>query len=146
MGLDLDKDIIGSKMLAKKKSSSIVLLRPKQRRKKGLVDPAKVVFDCMIDAAHTAMLLYSEDGAGACKAFMDKADLTSSSVFKGLVQALLGAIPRTRLKGKFIRPEAAVLDDMRLSFFPELEVEDVDENDRAAGDFGDQGHLDLLNL
>jgi len=145
MGLDLDKDIIGSKLLAKKKSSSIVLMQPKQRRKKGLVDPAKVAFDCMIDAAHTAMLLYSEDGAGACKAFMDKADLTSSSVFKGLVQALLGAIPRTRLKGAFVRPEAAVLDDMRLSFFPELEVEDVDESSRVAGDFGDQGHLDLLD-
>ncbi|MCD4708417.1 MAG: DUF1156 domain-containing protein [Candidatus Sabulitectum sp.] len=141
MGLDLDKDILRTKMLAKKKSSSIVLLKPEDRRKKGLVDPSKLFFDCMIDAAHTAMLLYSEDGAGACKSFMEKADLIDNTTFIGLIQALLGAIPRTRSKGEFVRPEADVLDNMRLSFFPEMEVTEIDEYARDAGDFGDQGAL-----
>lgn len=143
MGLDLDKDILRTKMLAKKKSSSIVLLKPEDRRKKGLVDPSKLFFDCMIDAAHTAMLLYSEDGAGTCKSFIEKADLIDNTTFKGLIQALLGAIPRTRLKGEFVRPEAEVLDNMRLSFFPEMEVTEIDEYTRDAGDLGDQGVLNI---
>ena len=143
MGLDLDKDILRTKMLAKKKSSSIVLLKPEDRRKKGLVDPSKLFFDCMIDATHTAMLLYSEDGAGACKSFLEKADLMDNTTFKGLIQALLGAIPRTRSKGEFVRPEAEVLDNLRLSFFPEMEVTEIDEYARDAGDLGDQGVLNI---
>jgi hypothetical protein len=38
------------------------------------------------------------------------------------VQALLNVIPRTRIKGKFVRPEAEVLEAMRLSFFDDLTV------------------------
>ena len=34
-----------------------------------------------------------------------------------LLQSLLHAVPRTRLKGEFARPEAAVLDNLRLAFY-----------------------------
>jgi hypothetical protein len=37
-----------------------------------------------------------------------------------LLQALLNAIPRSRIKGKFVRPEAEVLENMRLAFFDDL--------------------------
>jgi len=38
------------------------------------------------------------------------------------LQAMINAIPRTRIKGKFIRPEAEVLENMRLAFFDDLEA------------------------
>ena len=38
-----------------------------------------------------------------------------------VLQAMMNAIPRTRGKnGDFIRPEAKVLDDLRLGFFNDL--------------------------
>lgn len=36
------------------------------------------------------------------------------------MQALLNAIPRTKEKGKFVRPEADTLEAMRLAFFDDL--------------------------
>jgi len=35
---------------------------------------------------------------------------------------MINAIPRARIKGKFARPEAETLENMRLAFFPELTV------------------------
>ncbi len=33
---------------------------------------------------------------------------------------MIAAIPRTRVKGNFVRPEADVLENMRLAFFPDV--------------------------
>lgn len=74
-----------------------------------MVDSEKKVFDCWIDAAHTAMLLYNEDGAATAEQFLRSAGIRFDATFKALVQALLNAIHRTRIKGKFARPEAEVL-------------------------------------
>lgn len=103
-----------------KKGSNVDLQQPKARRKKDMVDPDKKSFDCWIDAVHTAMLLYEEDGAQACKAFLQRTDLLTDTTFKACVQALLNAIPRTKEKGKFVRPEADTLEAMRLAFFDDL--------------------------
>ena len=46
----------------------------------------------------------------------------NNTTFKSCLQALLNAIPRTKIKGKFARPEADLLDRLRLAFFEELEV------------------------
>jgi adenine-specific DNA methylase len=131
LGLDMDREVVGTKNLAKKKTDSIIIQQPKARRKKGMVDPAVTQFDCLIDAAHTAMLLYAEDGASACRGFLDKAGLLNDPSFKGVMQALLHAVPRNREKGEFVRPEAAVLDNMRLSFFPDLEVSEAPVSNAA---------------
>jgi hypothetical protein len=68
------------------------------------------------------MLVYEEDGAPACEAFLKRTGLRNDSTFKACLQAMLNAIPRTRVKGKFVRPEADVLDRLRLAFFEDLEV------------------------
>jgi putative DNA methylase len=68
------------------------------------------------------MLIYAEDGAPACEAFLKRAGLLNDSTFKACLQAMLNAIPRTQIKGQFVRPEAEVLDRLRLAFFEELEV------------------------
>ncbi|MDI6769433.1 MAG: DUF1156 domain-containing protein [Anaerolineales bacterium] len=127
LGVDMDKTIMASKRLAVKKSSSVVLQEPLKRRKKGMVDEDVLLFEHWIDAAHTAMLLYAEDGAGACDVFLRRNNLKNDTTFKALVQSLINAIPRARIKGKFVRPEAEVLDNMRLAFYPEMTVPTEEE-------------------
>ncbi len=120
LGVDLDKTIMGGKRLAAKKGKFIVLQTPVQRRRKGMVDDEVMLFESWIDAAHTAMMVYAEDGAGACDVFLRKTGLKTDGTFRALLQALLNAVPRARVKGKFIRPEAEALENMRLAFFDEL--------------------------
>lgn len=122
VGVDLDGLVMGSKRLVTKKGQYVVLQTPQKRRKKGIVDDEVTSFEHWIDAAHTAMLIYREDGAGACEVFLRKAGLRNDATFKSLLQALIYAIPRTRVKGKFVRPEAEVLENLRLTFFEELEA------------------------
>jgi len=122
LGLDLEKQVIAEKKLVSKKGKTVTLQQPSARRKRGMVDPDQRTFTHWIDAAHTAMLLYKEDGSQACQHFLRETGLQNDSTFKALIQALLQAIPRTKQKGKFARPEAEVLDAMRLAFFDELPV------------------------
>lgn len=118
---------MSAKRLAVKKSSSVVLQEPVKRRKKGMVDDDVLLFEHWIDAAHTAMMLYAEDGAGACDIFLRKSNLKNDATFKALLQSLINAIPRARIKGKFVRPEAKTLENMRLAFYPEMTVPTEEE-------------------
>jgi adenine-specific DNA methylase len=116
LGLEMD-EVMQRQRLVTKKGQYVVLQKPKERRKKGTVDPDAAAFDHLIDALHTAMLIYEEDGAGACDVFLQNRGLKRDTTFKAGLQALINAIPRTKVKGKFVRPEAAVLDNMRLAFY-----------------------------
>jgi putative DNA methylase len=122
LGVEMDRTIMASKRLAVKKSNSVVLQTPSKRSKKDMVDPDVTSFEHWIDAAHTAMLIYEVDGAGACDVFMRKANLKNDATFKALLQSLINAIPRARIKGQFARSEAETLENMRLAFFPDLTV------------------------
>jgi adenine-specific DNA methylase len=116
LGLEVDT-LMRSKRLVRKKGQYVILQRPEERRKKGMVDPDAAFFEHWIDALHTAMMVYAEDGAGACDAFLMNRGLKRDTTFLAGMQALINAIPRTRLKGAFARPEADVLDRMRLAFY-----------------------------
>ena len=122
LGLDLERDIIAANRLLKKKGASVELLRPSGRRGRGRVDPDSDAFDLWIDAAHTAMLLYDEEGPRAAELFLRRNRLLRDPTFKALLQALVYAIPRAKTKGKLIRPEARSLDGLRLAFFGEIEA------------------------
>jgi hypothetical protein len=104
-----------------------VLQKPAQRRKKGVVDPDAVVFEHWIDALHTAMLVYAEDGAGACDVFLMNRGLKRDGTFRAGLQALLNAIPRARVKGEFVRSEADILDKMRLALYADELTVPVEE-------------------
>jgi putative DNA methylase len=121
LGLDVEGDLVARRVVSKK-GSDVVLLAPKRRRGRGKADPEVVLFDTWLDAIHTAMLVYAEDAGPACESFLKRAGLLNDSTFKACLQAMLNAIPRTQIKGQFIRPEAEVLDRLRLAFFEELEV------------------------
>ena len=122
LGLDIEADLVRRKRVISKKGSFVVLQQPQQRRRKGLADPEAIVFEALLDAAHAAMLIYHEDGAPACEAFLKRTGLLTDGTFKACLQALLNATPRTQIKGQFVRPEAEVLDRLRLAFFEDLEV------------------------
>jgi putative DNA methylase len=117
IALGLEMDELAQKKLIAKKSASVVLQQPKERRKKGTVDPEVAHFEHLLDALHTALLIYEEDGAGACDVFLQNRGLKRDSAFKAGLQAMINAIPRARIKGIFIRPEADVLDRLRLAFY-----------------------------
>jgi hypothetical protein len=120
LGVDLDHDLMAIKRLAVKKGQFITLQKPVERRKRSIVDEDTRRFEHWVDAAHTAMMIYAENGAGPCEVFLRESGLRRDGTFKALIQALLNAIPRTRIKGKFLRPEAEVLENMRLAFFDDL--------------------------
>ncbi len=121
LGLDVEGDLVKRRVVSKK-GSDVILLPPRQRRGRGKADPEAEHFDTWLDAVHTAMLVYAEDGAHACEGFLKRAGLRNDGTFKACLQALLNAVPRTQIKGKFVRPEAEMLDRLRLAFFEELEA------------------------
>lgn len=121
LGLDLERDVIREKKLVAKKSGTVVLCKPADRRKKNMVDPDADSFPHLIDVLHTAMLTYDEEGSKACQVFVDHQGLRTDSRAKALVQAMMQAIPTTRGKdGKFLRPEMTTLDALRALFWEDL--------------------------
>ncbi len=83
-----------------------MLLDPSHRRGKGRVDPDSDTFNASIDAAHTAMLLYADEGAGAMGGFLKRTGLLGDSSFGSVLPALVNAVPRVKKNGKLVRPEA----------------------------------------
>ena len=122
LNLDIEADLVKTKRVIAKKASNVILQLPKLRRKKGVVDPDLGTFECLLDAIHTAMMVFEEDGSSACGRFLSETGLLNDSTFQACLQAMVNAIPRTRKAGEFLRPEAKLLDDLRLNFFPDLEV------------------------
>ncbi len=121
VGLDLDADVIGRARLVQRKGGTVQLLTPAERRRRGAVDPAASSFARLIDAVHTAMLIYEEDGSPACGAFLRRTGLLEHPDFRQCLEALLAAVPRTRGRdGRFLRPEAETLERLRQAFFPDL--------------------------
>jgi len=137
LGIDLDGHLMTQKRLVTKKgakkSSYVILQTPIQRRKKDMVDDEINSFVDWVDAAHTAMMVYQEDGPGACDAFLQRSGLKRDSIFKACLQAMINAIPASRIKGKFVRPEAEVLENMRLAFFDDLQPPKEEEPEMPEG-------------
>ena len=114
LGLDLEANLVREKRLVTKKGKNVSIALPPARRKKGMVDPEAESFTHLIDALHTAMMVYEEDGSRACQVFIDHLGLRNDSRIKALVQAAMRAIPTTRGKdGKFLRREMTTLDALR---------------------------------
>ena len=120
-GRDLEADLVRDKRLVTKKGANVTLNLPKDRRKKNMVDPEAETFPHLIDALHTVMLVYEEEGSKACQVVVDRHSLRNDSRFKALVEAAMRAIPTTRKKDKtFIRPEMETLEALRLLFWSDL--------------------------
>ncbi|NJP26800.1 MULTISPECIES: DUF1156 domain-containing protein [unclassified Microbispora] len=129
-GLDVE-DLARAKIL-EKKTGTVVLLQPKQRvrragdRELPGVRPEATKFDYVIDAVDTALYVAEVDGMSAAKRFLDRHGYSNDGSFVAAVQGLVNAIPRTKLKGGWVFPEAGLLDTLCTLYFDgiTLPVED----------------------
>ena len=111
LGVDLARDLRRLRLVTKKQST-VVLQDPVQRRRTGLADTEATEFERLIDAAHALMVTYREDGTAGAERFLERTRLGADTRFHSLMQALVNAVPRTRIKGRFARPEAEDLDGL----------------------------------
>lgn len=143
-GLDVD-ELVKAK-LVKKKAGSVVLLEPKMRVRRGDdptlpgVRPGASEFGSTVDAVHTLIYVADIDGVAAAKALIDRAGLEKDAAFLACFQGLVNSIPRTKEKGEWVRPEAATLDLLATTCFPDIEVP---PDPAPAYEDADQQELDL---
>ena len=135
-GADADELRNRHKLLSRK-GDSVALLQPSQREGSGHVNPDAVTFTRAVDALHTAMWLYDLEGDRSCRQFLQGAGLIEDSDFQTLVRAAVNAIPRVRRYSRgevtgFSVPEAQTLENMRLSLFPDIEVDEKPDTDVGA--------------
>jgi adenine-specific DNA methylase len=135
-GLDVSK-LEDDKILTTK-SGTVTLCEPRERlRRRGDAKPgvrptAEAFTGPVIDAVHTVLYVAEQDGLADARALIDRTGLASNSRFMACVQGLVHAIPRTQVKGNWVRSEAGLLDGLIAAYFPEIDVPDEPT-----------GHLDL---
>jgi adenine-specific DNA methylase len=109
-------------------SGAVTILAPAQRRTAGALDPGAASWPTLIDALHSLMLVYEEEGLAAAKAWMSRTGKTADQKFHDLVEAAIHAIPRVKEKGEFVRPEAQALEGLRATLFDDIAAPaDADE-------------------
>lgn len=106
--------------LVKASAGRVTLLTPAQRRTARSLDVNAPTYTSLVDRLHALMLVYEEDGVRAAQLWMGRHNLLDDLRFKELVGAAIFAVPRRKLKGDFVRPEARVLDSLRTSFFDDI--------------------------
>jgi adenine-specific DNA methylase len=140
-GLDVDE--LARARVVERKAGTVVLLPPARRTRRhadqeaGLpgVYPGATTFAIALDAVHTVMYVADVDGLPAAKALIDRAGLAQDARFLATLQGLVNAIPRTKAKGTWVRPEAGALDTLCAAYFPDIAVpETVGRVDQLALD------------
>ncbi len=136
MHLEID-ELSKTRKLVKAGSGFVTLLTPAQRRTAKGLDPDATAFPTLVDALHTLMLLYDEDGLHAARSWFERSGFADEPRFKDLVRAALHAVPRAKVKGSFVRPEAATLESLRATMFDEIDPPtDPEEEAREQLSFG----------
>jgi hypothetical protein len=126
--LDLD-DLVKVHKVAKSSSGNVEILTPAQRRTAGSIDPDQLSQSSMLDALHSLMVVYQDDGKTAAEAWLVRSGYREHPRFEDLFTMALRVVPRTRdAKGVWMRPEARTLEGLRASIFdhipdPDIEVE-----------------------
>ena len=130
-GLDVD-DLERAKIVSKS-SGKVTLLTPKERLRRGAdsglpgVTPEASSFEYIIDAVDTALYIAEIDGQQAAKRFLDRHGYTSDAGFISTLQGLANAIPRTKVKGDWVVPEAGLIDTLCTLYFDDVVLPEADE-------------------
>jgi hypothetical protein len=103
------------------------------------VNRDRTTFPAVIDAVHTALYLVDQDGPAVAKRWLDERNLTGDQRFVDCLQALVGAIPRSKTKGEWNLVEAGLLDRLVTAYFPAVSVPDDPEVIDEQKLFGDDG-------
>lgn len=142
-GLDIDH--LEHAKVVSKGAGKVKLLTPKERLRRGNdselpgVIPDAASFEYMIDAVDTALYIAEVDGQQAAKRFLDRHGYTSNAVFISALQGLVNAIPRTKVKGAWVVPEAGLIDTLCTLYFDDVTLPEA--TDMAAPADPDQNTL-----
>ncbi|WP_067071386.1 DUF1156 domain-containing protein [Carbonactinospora thermoautotrophica] len=117
--LELD-DLAKQHKVIKQGSGTVTLLTPAQRHTAGGLDPDANSLPTWLDRLHALMLVYDEGQLPAARAWLNRAGLDGDPRFRDLVRAALHAIPRVKVKGEFVRPEARILNSLRATLFEDI--------------------------
>ncbi len=119
-----DPDRLAAAGVLTKKAGTVVLLAPSARRRRVLrpVQDGALEGLPLVDVLHAVLVTAEFDGLGAAKALMDRLGLSGDSRFVALVQGAVNAIPRTKNRGVFVRPEAGLLDGLVTAYLPSVTV------------------------
>ena len=120
-GLDIN-ELRAAKLLTAK-SGNVTLTEPTSRLAQGDgpgVKRDRHHFERLIDAVHTMCYIVHHDGAAAARHWADERGLAADDTFIACLQGLVNAIPRTRKDGKFNVAEAALLDRIAATCYPDL--------------------------
>ncbi len=130
-GLDVDE--LERAKIVSKASGKVKLLTPKERLRReadsGLpgVTPEASSFEFVIDAVDTALYIAEVDGQQAAKRFLDRHGYTSDAGFISTLQGLANAIPRTKVKGAWVVPEAGLIDTLCTLYFDDVVLPEAEE-------------------
>jgi putative DNA methylase len=117
--LELD-DLARQHRVIRASAGFVTILTPAQRRTAHAIDLTADSYTTMLDALHSLMLVYEEDGLPAARAWLERTGRKDDQRFSDLVSAALRAVPRRREKGQFVRPEAAALEGLRATMFENI--------------------------
>lgn len=129
----LDVDVLERAKIVSKSSGKVTLLTPKERLRRGAdsglpgVTPEASSFEYIIDAVDTALYIAEIDGQQAAKRFLDRHGYTSDAGFISTVQGLANAIPRTKVKGAWVVPEAGLIDTLSTLYFDDVVLPEAEE-------------------
>jgi len=119
-----DPEGLAAEGILKKKTGTVVLQTPADRRRRVLRSVQDGDFQSLslVDILHGVLITADLDGLAAARTLMDRHGLTADARFLGLIQGAVNAIPRTKRNGTFIRPEAKTLDSLVVSYLPSIVV------------------------
>lgn len=129
----LDIDALERAKIVSKASGTVKLLTPEERLRRGAdsdlpgVTPEASGFEYLIDAVDTALYIAEVDGQQAAKRFLDRHGYTGNGAFISTLQGLVNAIPRTKVKGAWVVPEAGLLDTLCTLYFEDVALPDATE-------------------
>ncbi len=130
-GLDVDE--LERAKIVSKASGKVKLLTPKERLRRATdselpgVKPEASSFEYVIDAVDTALYIAEVDGQQAAKRFLDRHGYTSDAGFISTLQGLANAIPRTKVKGAWVVPEAGLIDTLCTLYFDDVVLPEAEE-------------------
>lgn len=130
-GLDVDE--LERAKIVSKASGKVKLLTPKERLRRGTdselpgVTPEASSFEYVIDAVDTALYIAEVDGQQAAKRFLDRHGYTGDAGFISALQGLANAIPRTKVKGAWVVPEAGLIDTLCTLYFDDVVLPEAEE-------------------
>jgi hypothetical protein len=144
-GLDVD-ELARAKVLDKK-SGTVVLLEPAKRLRRASsaeeslpgVRPDATAFPVALDAVHTVLYVADVDGMSAAKSLIERVGLRKDARFLAALEGLMRAIPRTKVKGDWVRPEARLLDAICTAWFPDIKIPEAEAEPEIQSGLFDEG-------